>query len=201
MAVTPTFTTYLLGPLVEAFYARYPKITLSVQEIAQEHIEEQLLAGELDMGIAFAPVSSLDIASIPLLEETLALVVSPRHPLSKENHVELPRLGEEPLVLLSSEFATREQIDRYFRLHNITPRVLMEANALGAVIEIVRWTPLSTLLPAKTAFAQDDLVAIALEPERLRRTAVLMRRRDGYQSFSARAFTEVAKEVATRLTD
>lgn len=199
VAVTPTFTTYLLGPLVEAFHARYPKITLSVLEIAQEHMEELLLAGELDVGIAFAPVSSPDIESVPLLDETLALVVSPRHPLSKEKRVELQRLGDESLVLLSTEFATREQIDRYFRKHHITPQVLMEANALGAVIEIVRWTPLSTLLPAKTAFAQDDLVAIALEPERLQRTAVLMRRRDGYQSFSARAFTELAIEISAGL--
>lgn len=198
LAVTPTFTTYLVGPLVEAFHARYPDITLNVREISQENIEEMLLAGELDVGIAFGGGHSPDIDATPLLDETLALVVSTRHPLANVQSVGLQTLNAESLVLLSKEFATRKQIDSYCRKHGIHPRVLMEADALGAVIEIVRRTPLSTLLPAKTALAQDNLVAIALEPERLTRTAVLMRRRDAYQSFAARAFTELAVELSTQ---
>ncbi|CAM7673739.1 HTH-type transcriptional regulator CynR [Klebsiella pneumoniae] len=199
LAVTPTFTTYLVGPLVEAFHSRYPNITLNVREISQESIEDLLQAGEIDVGIAFGDVHSPDIDAIPLLDETLALVVNRGHPLATKKSVGLQTLSTESLVLLSKEFATREQIDSYCRKHGIHPKVQMEANALGAVIEIVRRTALSTLLPAKTAVAQDNLVALSLEPERLTRTAVLMRRRDAYQSFAARAFTELAVEVCTQL--
>lgn len=199
LAVTPTFTTYLVGPLVEVFYSRYPQITLNVREISQESIEELLMAGELDIGIAFGEVQCPDIDTLPLLDENLALVVNTRHPLAKEKSVGLQALNTESLVLLSKEFATREQIDSFCHKHGIHPKVRMEANALGAVIEIVRRTPLSTLLPVKTALAQDNLVAIALEPERLQRTAVLMWRRGAYQSFSAQAFTKLAVEVSTQL--
>lgn len=200
LAMTPTFTTYLIGPLVGAFHSLYPDITLNVREISQESIEEQLLAGELDIGIAFGKVSSPDIEAIPLLDETLALVVSTGHRLAEEKSVGLNTLNAESLVLLSKEFATRDQIDGYCRQHGIHPKVLMEADALGAVIEIVRSTSLSTLLPAKTAVARDNLVAIALEPERLTRTAVLMRRRDAYQSYAARVFIELAAEVSEQLS-
>jgi len=200
IAVTPTFTTYLVGPLVEAFHARYPQITLSLREISQEHMEDLIQAGELDAGIAFEQVNSADIEAIPLLDETLALVVNTRHPLAKKKTIGLQTLKSESLVLLSREFATREQIDNYCHKHRISPKVMMEANALGAVTEIVRRTSLSTLLPAKVTLAQDCLVAIALEPERLQRKAVLMRRRDAYHSFAARAFTEVAVEVSAKLT-
>ncbi|UKE85860.1 transcriptional regulator CynR [Pectobacterium colocasium] len=199
VAVTPTFTTYLVGPLVEAFHLRYPDITLDVREISQESIEDRLQEGELDLGIAFGEVNCPDIDVIPLLEEILALVVNAGHPLAKEKSAGLQALNTESLVLLSKEFATRGQIDSYCRKHGIHPKVMMETNALGAVIEIVRRTSLSTLLPARTALAQENLVAIALEPERLTRTAVLMRRRDAYQSFAARAFTALALEVATQL--
>lgn len=199
IAVTPTFTTYLIGPLIEAFHSRYPQITISVHELSQERIEDLLTAGELDVGIAFGDVSCPDIEITPLLNETLALVVNTRHPLAKEKSVGLQTLNTASLVLLSKEFATREQVDSYCRKHGIHPRVMMEANALGAVIEIVRRTGLSTLLPAKTAQAQDQLVAIALEPERLERTAALMRRRDAYQSFAVRIFTELAVEVSAQL--
>lgn len=198
-AVTPTFTTYLVGPLVEAFHSRYPNITLTVREISQESIEELLLAGELDVGIAFGEVNCPDIDTLPLLDETLALVVNTGHPLAKKESVDVQTLNTASLVLLSKAFATREQIDSYCRKHGIHPKVMMEANALGAVTEIVRRTSLATLLPAKTAVAQDNLVAIALEPERLTRTAVLMWRRDAYQSVAARAFTALAVDVSAQL--
>lgn len=199
IAVTPTFTSYLVGPLIEAFYSRYPKITLNLREIAQERIEELLLEGELDAGIAFDEINTPNIEALPLLEETLALVVSRQHPLAGERSIDLQGLNDESLILLSTEFATREQIDRYCRKHAIHPRVQMEANALGAVIEIVRRTTLSTLLPARIALAHPDLVAVTLEPERLQRTAVLMRRRDAFQSAAVRAFIELAEEVSRGL--
>jgi LysR family cyn operon transcriptional activator len=199
IAVTPTFTTYLVGPLIEAFHSRHPKITVNLKEISQERIEELLLAGELDVGIAFDEINTPDIEAIPLLNETLALVVNRKHRLAEERAITSKGLSVESLVLLSTEFATRDQIDRYCRKHAIRPQVQMEVNALGAVIEIVRRTHLSTLLPARIALAHDDLVAITLEPERLQRTAVLLRRKEAYLSAAVGVFIELAKQVSSGL--
>ncbi|UOK41007.1 transcriptional regulator CynR [Pseudomonas palleroniana] len=199
IAFTPTFTTYLVGPLMEAFHRRYPNITLSLHEVAQEALERQLLADELDVGIAFDEVHAQDIEATPLLVETLALVVGCQHPLAGERTIGLPALNAESLILLSQAFATREQIDLYFNQHGIRPRVVMEANVIGALIEGVRRTTLSTLLPAAIARAHPGLVAIELGPQRLQRTAVLMQRKGVYPSAAARAFREVAEEVASAL--
>ena len=199
IALTPTFTTYLVGPLVEAFYGRYPNITLNVRELAQEQLENQLLADELDVGIAFDGVHAQDIDASALLVETLALVVGNQHPLAAEQAIGLEALNAQSLILLSKEFATREQIDRYCNQHGIRPRVVMEANVIGALIEVVRRTTLSTVLPAAIARAHPELVAIELGPQRLQRTAVLMQRKGVYPSAAARAFIAVAKEVAVAL--
>ncbi|MBB3428283.1 LysR family cyn operon transcriptional activator [Rhizobium sp. BK312] len=199
VAVTPTFTTYLVGPLVEAFYSRYPNISVNVREISQEHMEELLLSDEIDVAIAFAGAPAPDIDTDPLLVETLALVVSAGHPLASETSIGLRALSAESLALLSAEFATREQIDRFCHQHDIRPKVQIEANSISAVIEIVRRTRLSTLLPATIAFAHQDLKAIALDPVRLQRTAVLMQRKDAYQSAAARVFVGLAKEVAAEM--
>jgi len=201
VAVTPTFTTYLVGPLIEAFHARHPGITVNLKELAQERIEELLMAGELDAGIAFDEINTADLEAVPLLNETLALVVNCRHRLAKQQSITSQGLNAESLVLLSTEFATREQINRYCRKYEIHPKVQMEANALGAVIEIVRRTNLATLVPAKIALAHDDLVAITLKPERLQRRAVLIRRKEAFLSAAARAFIELAKEVSSDLDE
>ncbi|MEE1888112.1 transcriptional regulator CynR [Pseudomonas carassii] len=198
VAVTPTFTSYLVGPLVEAFHNHYPNITLNLSEIAQERMEALLLADELDVGIAFDEVHAQDIDTQPLLVETLAMVVGRHHPLAEKSAVGPEALNDESMILLSSEFATREQIERYCRQHGIRPQVRMEANAVGAVIEVVRRTTLSTLLPAAVTLAHDDLVAVALDPSRLQRAAVLIQRKGGYQSAAARAFIKLAAQVAAR---
>ena len=199
VAVTPTFTSYLVGPLVEAFHSRYPNITLNLREIAQERMEALLLEDALDVGIAFDEPHAQDIDTCPLLVETLALVVGSQHPLASASSIGPQALNDESMILLSAEFATREQIERYCRQHGIRPQVKMEANAIGAVIEVVRRTTLSTLLPANIVLAHDDLAAIALDPLRLQRTAVLMQRKGAYRTAAAQAFIELAKAVAERL--
>lgn len=96
------------------------------------------------------------------------------------------RLDAQPLILLSSEFATREQIDRYCRLHRLEPDVRMEANSIGAVLSVIRSTTLATLLPAAIAGQFDDVVAIELRPALLQRTACLLQRQGAWQSAAAR---------------
>ncbi|MCF5053942.1 transcriptional regulator CynR [Pseudomonas syringae] len=199
IAVTPTFTTYLVGPLVEAFHGRYPNIRLTVREVAQEQMESHLLADELDVGIAFDQAHAHDIDASVLLVETLALVVGRQHPLAQARAIGLEALNGESLILLSKEFATREQIDRYCNQHGIRPHVVMEANVIGALLEVVRRTTLSTLLPAAIARAHPALVAIELGPQRLQRTAVMMQRKGAYPSAAARAFIEVARDVVAAL--
>ncbi|MET3632272.1 transcriptional regulator CynR [Burkholderia sp. 572] len=192
IAVTPTFATYLVGPLVEDYHSRYPEIALSLKEMSQERMETLLVDDELDVGIAFEDVSAADIDVQKLLVETLALVVNREHAFAKMHSVGLLTLNDVSLVLLTAEFVTRGQIDRYCRQHDVRPRVLMESNSLSTVIEIVRRTNLATLLPAKIAGDEGDLVSIALEPSPLRRTAVLLQRKGAYRTAAALAFVELA---------
>lgn len=196
VAVTPTFTAYFIGPLMAAFYTRYPNVTLQLQEMPQDKIEELLVNDALDVGVVFDEVHSPDIDAKPLLTENLALVVANAHPLAQQTSVGLSVLNDEKLILLSAEFATREQIDRYCRQSGLRPQVLMEANSISAVLELVRRTKLSTLLPAPIAAQYDDLRAISLSPQLLERTAVLMQRKGAWRTAAANAFVAMALEHA-----
>lgn len=195
IAATPNFTTYLAGPLVASFHARYPNVSLTLNELPQERIEAQLADGELDLGIGFRDAVPADIDAQPLLDETLALVVGRSHPLARRRRAGPDTLDGLTLVLLASEFATRERIDRALRRNAIRPRVLVESNSLNAVIEIVRHAGLATLLPSGIAGSRPDLAALVLDPPLLRRSAALLRRKDAYRTAAARAFEQVATEV------
>lgn len=146
-------------------------------------------------GLPLTILRSQEIVVQPLLTETLALVVSRAHPLAGERDLQLQALDAQPLILLSSEFATREQIDRYCRLHRLEPDVRMEANSIGAVLSVIRSTTLATLLAA-IAGQFDDVVAIELRPALLQRTACLLQRQGAWQSAAAREFITLARENA-----
>ena len=154
-----------------------PASRSSYRKCRREKIEDLLCRDELDVGIAFAPVHSPELEAIPLLTESLALVVAQHHPLAACEQVALSRLHDEKLVLLSAEFATREQIDHYCEKAGLHPQVVIEANSISAVLELIRRTSLSTLLPAAIATQHDGLKAISLAPPLLERTAVLLRRK------------------------
>lgn len=163
-------------------------------------METLLLNDELDIGIAFDGSDSRDIVSQPLFSETLALVVGRSHPLAATRRVALTALNQASLILLSSAFATREQIDRDCRQRGIQPKVQMEANSISAVLTVVERTSLATLLPAAIVQGRDDLTAIELAPSLLERTACLIQRKGAWQSAATREFILMAHQAASILS-
>jgi LysR family cyn operon transcriptional activator len=195
LAMTPTFTAYLIGPLLEKYNRRHPNITLNIFEMPQERMEALLNADALDIGIAFTDIQSPDIEIQVLFVEVLAMVVGKSHPYAKKRApLTLREFGSEALVLLNEEFATRHYIDRYCRQHGISPRIAMEVNSISAITEIVRRSSLATLLPAAIAREHGELRLVDLEPALPQRTAALLLRKDAYRSAAAQAFIGLALE-------
>ena len=188
LAMTPTFTAYLIGPLLARFNALYPGITLSIEELTQDRIEAALGEDLLDIGIGFTGEHGVEIDCEALFVEELSLVVSASHPERNQR-----AWLEQPLVLLNTGFATRRYIDDYCHRQGVKPQIAMEANSISAIIEIVRSTPLATILPRALAEAQAGLRAVAIEPALLQRTAALLSRKGAYRSAACAAFVALIK--------
>ncbi|MEU6389222.1 transcriptional regulator CynR [Streptomyces sp. NPDC046939] len=191
LAVTPTFTAYLTGPVISGFHTRHPGISLDVREMSQDRIEADLLADRLDLGIAFTGAHLPGIEATALFTESLSLVVGPHHPdAGAPGPLPVSDLDERQLALLSSDFATRRHIDQHFAEHHVKPRIALEANSISALTEIVARTPLATVLPDAITHAHPSLTPIPLAPALPSRTVTLLRRDSTYQSAAARAFTQ-----------
>jgi LysR family cyn operon transcriptional activator len=163
----------------------------------QDRMEAMLNEDALDVGIAFDETHSPDIETQVLFVEALAMMVGKSHPFAKRcTALTLHEFGNEALVLLNEEFATRHTIDRYCRQYGVAPRITMEANSISAVTELVQRTTLATLLPAAIAREHDDLCLVNLEPALPQRTAALLLRKGAYRSAATRAFIALALEEA-----
>lgn len=188
LAMTPTFTAYLVGPLLAQFNQRHPGITVSIEELTQDRMETALAEDALDIGIGFTGEHLPDIECEGLFVETLSVVVGENHP-----GLDSQQWLAQPLVLLNTGFATRRYIDDYCRAQGISPLIAMEANSISAIIEIVRSTALATLLPSAIAQAQPGLNAVAISPALPQRTVALLSRKGAYRSAACRAFVALIK--------
>ncbi|MEU6173131.1 transcriptional regulator CynR [Streptantibioticus parmotrematis] len=209
VAVTPTFTGYLVGPLVREAQTRHPGIALQVRELTQDHMEARLLADELDLAVGFEGARLAGVRAAPLYTESLSLVVGPGHEGLRQGQEPLPvrelasddesRPGDgstgHHLALLSTDFATRRHIDAYFARHGVRPRVAVETDSVQALTEIVQRTPLATVLPDAVTHDHPRLVPIPLDPPLPPRTVVLLRRENAYETAAAAAFRTVVRDV------
>lgn len=198
LGVTPTFTAYLIGPLVAELHTRFPGVGLTLTESTQDRIEAALLADDLDLGIAFAGPHPTGITATPLFTETLSLVIggsptseTPGFPES----LAVQALQEQQLALLSGDFATRGHIDAYFADHRIEPRIIVEANTIQALTEIVQRTSVATVLPDAITHDHPHLAPVPLDPPLPSRTVTLLDRRGAYRSAAARAFIRLTQDI------
>ncbi|MCJ1676551.1 transcriptional regulator CynR [Streptomyces sp. APSN-46.1] len=197
LAMTPTFTAYLLGPLAAELHALHPGITLDVKEMAQGQLESALLADEVDLGIAFRGAHLPGVAATDLFTETLGLVVGSGHPhAGRTEPLPVRELAACPLALLSGDFATRGHIDTYLAEHAVEPPIAVQANSISALTEIVRRTGLATVLPDALTRDDDRLRPVPLEPALPTRTVALLRRESTYESAASRALSSLARRWA-----
>lgn len=200
IAMTPTITAYLIGPLVRRFHAQYPGVILTVIETTQDLIESDLLDDRIDLGIAFTGHHTAGVTATALFVETLSLVVGTAHPHHPDvTTFAIGDLPTQPLALLSRDFATRNYIDAFFAAHHVAPHIAIEANSISALIEFVRLGTLATVLPDAITQAQTDLHPIRPDPPLPSREVVLLHRSAGYQSAAARAFSSIAVRYAEHL--
>ncbi|MEU2717005.1 transcriptional regulator CynR [Streptomyces sp. NPDC007205] len=197
LAVTPTFTAYLIGPVIAELHARHPGITLTLTEATQDRIEAGLAGDEVDLGIAFTAPHQPGITATPLFTETLGLVTAAHHPTADHRSMSAQDLDRQELALLSGDFATRGHIDAYFTRHRVHPRVTVEANSIQALTEIVQRTGLATVLPDAVTHDHPHLTPLPLDPPLPTRTVTLLTREGAYQSAAARAFTHLIHDHVT----
>ena len=173
----PTFLNTVVPATVAAFSRAYPKVKVEVQDLRAGAIEQQLLDGELDLGIAFHPAQSDDIEAEVLFDERMRLVVGPQHPLAARAVLKMAELADVPLALLPRSYATRRLIDDRLRQAGVTPLVRVEMDSVESLLGVCRYGDLASIVPERAARQAPDLPAIPLvEPEILRHAGILWRR-------------------------
>jgi len=137
---SPSAPHLVLPALMRAFRKRHPAIDCVLTELPSEAQVEQILAGDLDLGILRPPAPlPARLQCTTFLEEPYVVVLPRDHRLAARRGVPLRDLADEPFILLSRRLvpAIHDQILGACAAAGFTPRSPREATHIHAVVSLV----------------------------------------------------------------
>jgi len=201
VGVVQTVNTYLIPGIVAAYAAEYPGVKLWIEELSSDEIEAGLAAGELQVGIGFAPPTNPQLDAEIVLQERLALITREDHELAGNAQIPVQTLDQMPLVMLANTFCTRRLWEESAQLASAQPNVVMEMNTVSSILSIVEKTGIPTILPELILATQPmpTLHTVYLTDTTPSRSVALLWNRDNYLCAASRAFMQLTKEVVSPL--
>lgn len=198
VGVIHTYATAFLPKIIGSFGEKYPNVRLSVEADNARGVEQRILSGHLDLGIAFDPPQHPELGVDRLFEERLVLVLAKSQNKPPLKSISLVALAQRPLALLTRAFATRRILDE-----SLTPNtrldIRVEMDSVEALIELAKSGGLPTVLADRSLDARTDLAMIPIGPPWIRRSGALLWDAHRYQTAAARAFMAIARNTTRGL--
>jgi DNA-binding transcriptional LysR family regulator len=169
-----------LPDYVKKFMVRYSNVNVHIEYLGAERIYDQVLNGEIDVGIVAVPKKDKRLEVYEFEDEPLLLACSPKHPLAKETAIDIHKLQFERFIAFEKEVPTRIWIDTILSRYNTDVRPVMEFDNIETIKRAVEINAGISILP-EPAILQEvsggTIRAIPFSNERLvRPTGVIVRR-------------------------
>lgn len=101
---------YLLPPVLAAFVARYPGITLALEIANSQRVVDGVLARQWDLGMIGIPLEHPQLHVQPYWRDTLVLIVPPHHRLATRSAVTLADLVGETWIFREAGSASGQVV-------------------------------------------------------------------------------------------
>jgi DNA-binding transcriptional LysR family regulator len=138
IGASPTIATYLLPAFVHRFSTQHPAIELHLHTAPSRDVAASLLARDLDVGFAEAPVpEDARLRVIPWREDELVVVAAPSHPLAPQAPISIAALANELLVLREPGSGTRKTVLDMLEAQHVVPHRIMDADSVESIKRIV----------------------------------------------------------------
>ena len=198
-----TFADYYLPILLEAFYKKYPGITLHIQTGNTSQIIENTLLHRNDIAfVAYRPETDKLVAK-EFVSDRLVGVVSPRHKFAQRESITLQELNGEPLLLREQGSSPRKIVEEVLKIKGISPQIVMESGSTAAIKRAVE-AEMGMAILSRQAVEREIRAGLFKElhfsDAEVSYQFFLIHHRDKYLSTLLKAFLEVATESALKLS-
>lgn len=187
LGAPPMVAGHLLLEVMHLFLSRYPKVRIAVVQAGAEEIATRVLGGGLDLGI-IADWHTPDGLQTHLLQlHPMVACVSARSGLAVKNRVGWAELLDQPLVLFPRGYYQRSRLEEAAARLGRRPEVLVEAESIPLMVDLVRRGHGAATLLAAAASGLAGIRVLRLPTEAAVPIA-LCEREHGSSSAAANAF-------------
>ena len=137
LAASYTVIGYFLPVHLERLARSLPAVKLNLREMSRTALEDALISGRIDIGVALTSnISNPEISSETLIRSPRRLWLPSRHPLLGREAVPLTEIAREPYVMLTVDEAAHTS-QRYWARNRLEPRVIVRTSSIEAVRSMV----------------------------------------------------------------
>ena len=130
-------TLYLLRH-IERYRELYPKVKVTVRRSLSSRIPNELLDGNLELGVISYDPSDERLKSKVIYSDSLAFVVSPKHRLAHRKTVSIEDLGSETFIAHNVVSPYREVVIRTFRERKVPLGIDVEMPTIDTIRKLVQ---------------------------------------------------------------
>ena len=192
-------STYSFGPLliqsVLDFYRQYPHVRLRLISASWAELQQKLLDRELDIVLAYkSSVSDDRIVSKLLFENRLCLIGRKDELKDCKSPVPVVSLCQYPLALPFKGLQARDMLDSVLFANDVDLDIRLENNSIHAILDLVRSSPLLTILSGEAVQDIRELKAIPIDHPESRMQGCYHFMKGVYQKKSTQTFIDILVE-------
>ncbi len=193
------YTCMYLLPAIDAFRRTFPHIKVTVHRTLASRIPEELNLRTFEIGVvSFRPDAS-QFRAIAVYGDSLALIVSPNHPLARAERVSINDLGRQDFIAHHVASPLRRKVIEAFQRYRTPLNMTIELPTIEAIKRFVAMGNGVALVPHLTVAHEletGDLVQVVIEELEIKRVLRLVHRRQATLSYAARAFLKTVRSMA-----
>jgi DNA-binding transcriptional LysR family regulator len=193
----PPLAGMLFLPLIRVFKELYPAVELRLFESGSDTIEGALTSGEVEIGMLLQPVSGERFESVPILQDSLALIAPPGSPWAKARSLPLAALKDAPLILFPEGFTLNDRIAGACRRAGFAPQITGRSGQPQFITALVASGAGVALLPHFVIRDTPGIAVVEIEDAVIDWSPALAWLRGAYLSCAGRALVDLAKKPET----
>jgi DNA-binding transcriptional LysR family regulator len=193
------YTCMYLLPAIDAYLREFPHVSVNVHRMLASRIPEELNLRTFEMGVISFRPDPAQYRTIAVYSDSLALIVSPRHPLAKRERVSINELGEENFIAHNVTSPLRRKVIEAFQRYRTPLNMSIEMPTIEAIKRFVAMGNGVALVPHLSVAREletGELVGVKVNELELKRVLRLVHRRQATLSYAARAFLRTVRSLA-----
>jgi DNA-binding transcriptional LysR family regulator len=193
------YTCMYLLQAIDAFRREFPHVSVTVHRMLASRVAEELNLRTFELGVISFRPDPAQFRTIAVYADSLALIVSPSHPLAGAERVSITDLGEELFVAHNVTSPLRRKVIETFQRYRTPLNMGIELPTIEAIKRFVAMGNGVALVPNLTVAREletGDLVRVPVDELEIKRVLRLVHRRQTTLSYAARAFLGTVKALA-----